>query len=123
MTIWEKVIVNLEKGTRKVSAGAALFSERVRAEIAIARLRIKLDDLNSIIREQYLIIGRKLVELNKNDILPDSCELLFKQEDIGAALAEIEARERDRNDIEVEIADQQAAFIVSGKDKEDQTAP
>ncbi len=123
MTVWEKVIVNLEKGAKKISAGAAVFSERIRAEISIARLRIRLDDLNSIIREQHAIIGRKIVELRNKDTLPESIELLLKEEEIAAALAEIVAREQDLNDIRAQIANEQAAFTVPEKDKEEETAP
>jgi hypothetical protein len=110
MTIWEKVIVNLEKGAKRLSAGAALFSERVRVEIIIAKLRIRQDDVTSLIREQEQIIGRKLVGLMQQDDLPRTTEELIKDEVIVTALAEIVARERDLEDIKKEIDAEQAPF-------------
>lgn len=110
MTIWEKVIVNIEKGAKRVSAGAALLSERVRAEIAIAKLRIRQDDVQAQIREQEQMIGRKVVALLQQDELPRTTEQLIKDEAIVTALAEIVARERDLDDIRNEIAAEQAAF-------------
>lgn len=110
MTIWEKVLVNMEKGVKKVTDGAALFSERVRAEIAIARLRIRLDELRSGIGQQYQVIGRRVVLLQKGEDPPKTMELLMKEEEIVAALAEIAARERDISDLQIEIANEQAVF-------------
>jgi hypothetical protein len=110
MTIWEKVIVNLEKGAKRLSAGAALFSERVRVEIVIAKLRIRQDEVKSLIRDQEQIVGRKLVDLMHQDDLPRTTEELIKDEVIVTALAEIVARERDLEDIQNEIAAEQAAF-------------
>lgn len=110
MTIWEKVIINVEKGAKRVTAGAALFSERVRVEIAVAKLRIRQDEVKSLIREQEQIIGRKVVGLLQQDELPRTTEQLIKDEVIVMALAEIVARERDLDDIQSEIAAEQAAF-------------
>ncbi|OGW36589.1 MAG: hypothetical protein A2010_03185 [Nitrospirae bacterium GWD2_57_9] len=110
MTIWEKVVVNIERGAQKITAGAALFSDRVRAEISLARLRIRRDDVRSSIAEQERIIGRKFIELTKEDELPRTSEQLLKDEDILAALSEIVARERDLEDIQNEILKVQEAF-------------
>jgi hypothetical protein len=110
MTIWEKVIVNLEKGAKRLSAGAALFSERVRVEITIAKLRIRQDEVRSLIREQEQIIGRKLVDLMQEDELPRTTEELIKDEVIVTALAEIVSRKRDLDDIQNEISAEQASF-------------
>ncbi len=110
MTIWEKVIVNIERGAHRVSAGAALFSERVRAEIALARLRIRRDEVRTAINEQYGVIGRTLVELMQKDRLPHTTEQLLKEEQIVTAVAEINSRERDLADIQIEIANEQTLF-------------
>ncbi len=116
MTIWEKVIVNLEKGAKRVNAGAALFSERVRVEIAIAKLRIRQGEVESLIREQEQIIGRKVVALLHQDELPRTTEQLIKDEAIVTALAEIVSRERDLEDIRNEIANEQAVFTEKPQD-------
>ncbi len=118
MTIWEKAILNMQKGTQKISATAAVFSERVKAEINIARLRIRLDETQSLINEQYRLIGRKLVDMQKRSVLPKSAEELMKDEEIVAAVAEIEAREKDKADLRAEIESEQAAFKPESK-KED----
>ena len=119
MTIWEKVIVNLEKGTRKFTAAAIVFSERIKAEISIARLRIRLDEIRSLIDEQYRVIGRKVVDLKKKDALPKTADQLVKDEEIVTALAEIVSREKDLEDLNNEIANEQAAFKPAPKRKED----
>jgi hypothetical protein len=122
MTIWEKAILNMQKGTQKLSTTAAIFSERVKAEIAIARLRIRLDEVQSLIDEQYRAIGRKVIDLKKRSLLPKTTELLMKDEAIVTALAEIEAREKDRDDLHAEIAHEQAAFKPAPKQGEEATS-
>ena len=116
MTIWEKAILNMHKGTQKLSVAAATFSERVKAEITIARLRIRLDDIQSRIDEQYRIIGRKVVGLKNRSELPKTAEQLMKDAEIAVALAEIEAREKDVEDLNAGIAQEQAAFKPEQKE-------
>lgn len=118
MTIWEKVIVNIESGSRKIMAGAALFSDRIRVEIAVARLRIRMDEVKSLIREQEQIIGRKIVDLKNSGELPKSAELLMADEEIVTALAEITSREKDLEDIKDEIENEQAVFKGTEKPEE-----
>lgn len=110
MTIWEKVIVNMEKGAQKITTGAALFSERVRAEVAIAKLRIRRDGIRAQIAEQERIIGRRFIVLTKEDELPRTSEQLLKDESILAALSEIVAREQDLEDVQNEIVKEQEEF-------------
>ena len=119
MTIWEKAILNMHKGTQKLSVAAATFSERVKAEITIARLRIRLDDVQSLIDEQYRIIGRKVAGLKNRSELPKTAEQLMKDAEIAVALAEIEAREKDIEDLKAGIAQEQAAFRPEPEQKED----
>lgn len=121
MTIWEKVIVSLEKGSKKLTSAAELLSERIRAEIAIARLRIRTDEVKSLIDEQYRIIGRAVAELKKKDALPPSTDELVNEEDIIMALAEITSREKDLEDLYNEIANEQSAFKVTEEHKEETT--
>ncbi|HEX9019803.1 MAG TPA: hypothetical protein VF903_00930, partial [Nitrospirota bacterium] len=70
MTIWEKAVVNIQKGTQKVAAGAAMFSERVKAEVIIVRLKIRMDEVRDRINELYLVIGRTVVDLAKKNDMP-----------------------------------------------------
>jgi hypothetical protein len=119
MTIWEKVIVNMERGTKRIAVSAAFFSERVRAEIALVRLRIRLHDVQSLIREQEAQIGRTIVSLRKNGKLPEDTDALLREEFIVTALSEIEAREKDLDDIRHEIAHEQTAFRATEKGAEE----
>ena len=45
MTIWEKAALNIQKGVQRISLVASTLAERVRAEIAIVRLRIRIGDI------------------------------------------------------------------------------
>jgi hypothetical protein len=118
MTIWEKAIINMQKGSRKIFTSAAVFSERVKSEIAMARLRIRLDEVQSRIDEQHRTIGRHLVDLKNRTALPRTTELLIGSEEITAALAEIEAREKEKEDLLAEIAAERTAFTSAAKNKE-----
>lgn len=65
MNIWERVVLNMQKGAKNVAATAATFSERVRVEVAIVRLRLRIDEVTSRIAELHRTVGRKLVDLQK----------------------------------------------------------
>jgi len=115
MAIWEKAIINMQKGAQRLAAAAALVSERVKCELAIVRLRIKLDEVQSRIDEQYRLIGRRIVNLKNGDALPKTAEQLVSDEEIAAAVAEIEACKREREDLRQELAQEQAAFKPAEK--------
>ncbi len=115
MTVWEKAILNMQKGTHRIAATASVIAERVRCEINIIRLRIKLDEVQARIDDQYRIIGRRVVNLKNGDALPKTAEQLVNDEQIAAAVAEIEARRKEREDLQQEIAHEQAAFKPASK--------
>ncbi|HXY53999.1 MAG TPA: hypothetical protein VEM40_04925 [Nitrospirota bacterium] len=119
MAIWERAAVNLERGARKIAAIAAIFAERVKAEIAIVRLRIRLDEVRSRIDELHRMIGRRVVELANRAAIPKAGEQLLKDEDIAAALAEIVARKKDLEDLNGQIENEQSAFRPEPAQKED----
>lgn len=118
MTIWEKAVFNIQRGAQRLSATAVILSERLKAEIAIARLRIRLDDVKTLVDEQYRIIGRRFVNLAKGDALPRTSEQLVKNEEIAAAMTEIEARKKEMEDLQNEITAGQAAFKPDAKHEE-----
>jgi hypothetical protein len=122
MTIWEKMIVNMERGTKRIAVSAAFFSERVRAEIALVRLRIRLHDVQSLIREEEALIGRTIVSLRKEGKLPEDTDVLLRDEFIVTALSEIEAREKDLEEIRDEIAHEQTLFRAAEKGTEETAA-
>lgn len=119
MAIWERAVVNMEKGARKLGAIAAIFAERVKAEIAIVRLRIRLDEVRSRIDELHRIIGRRVADLTKKAAIPKEGQQLLKDEEIATALAEIEARKRDLDDLHEQIESEQSAFKPTPAEKED----
>ncbi len=118
MTVWEKAILNMQKGTQRISAWAAVLSERVRSEIAIIRLRLKLDEVQSNIDDQYRIIGRRFVNLKSGEALPKTTEQLIKDEEISAAVEQIEARKKEREDLQQEIVREQEPFAPAEKREE-----
>ena len=119
MTIWEKVVVNIEKGSRKLAATAAVFAERVKAEIAIARLRIRLDEARSRTDELHRVIGRRVVDLKNRAAIPKAGEQLLKDDDIAAALAELETVKKDLEDLDAEIKNVYSAFEPEPTHKEE----
>ena len=119
MTIWEQVVVNLEKGSKKIAATAATVAERVKAEITIVRLRLRLDEIRSHIDELYRVIGRRVVDLSSKAAIPKAGEDLLKDEGIAAALAELEARKKDLEDLNDEIKREQSAFKTEPEQKEE----
>ncbi len=115
MTVWEKAILNMQKGTHRIAATAAVISERVRIEITIIRLKIKLDDVQSLIDAQYRIIGRRVVNLKNGEALPKTSEQLVKDEEISSAMTELDALRKERDEIRQEIAHEQAEFKPAEK--------
>jgi len=96
MTVWEKTLINLQKGYAKLVSFAATFSDRVKAEITIMRLKIQIDGIQAKVREQQQIIGQKLLEMRENDTLPGTFDLLFINYDIASAVDKIERYQKDR---------------------------
>lgn len=119
MNIWEKSVVNMQKGAKKVAAAAAVFAERVRIELTLVRLRIRIDEVQARRDELYGTIGRKIVDLNKRDELPKTTELLLKDEDIVAAVVELADREQEIDELNNEIKNIQADFKTTAKHTED----
>lgn len=96
MTLWEKTLVNVQKGHAKLMSFAATFSDRLRAEINIVRLKIQIDGVRDKVGEQQRFIGQKLLELKENDALPRTLDLFFKLDEIASAVEKIERYQRDR---------------------------
>jgi len=95
MTVWEKTLINLQKGHGKLMAFAANASERVKAEITIVRLRLQIDDVKMTIGEHHRSIGSKLLEMKAQDALPPSFDLLFLNSEIAAHLEKIDKAQKD----------------------------
>jgi hypothetical protein len=121
MTIWEKAILNIQKGTQKVAVAASLLSERAKAEITILRLRARLDEVQSMLDEQYRIIGRRVVNLQGGAALPKTTEQLLKDEEIAVAASEIKERKREREDLQHEIEHERAAYTTTAGNEEEES--
>jgi len=119
MTIWEKAILNMQKGSRKVATAAATLSERAKAEIALVRLRIRIDETQARVDDLYRLIGRKVVDLKKQEALPKTTEQLLKADDIVAAMTELASREQEIEDLKTEMKSVQVDFKATAKEAED----
>lgn len=122
MSIWKKAIVNLQKGSEKFAAAAATVSERVKVELNIVRLRIRIDEVLARIDELHRVVGRKAVELMRNEAMMNQGEQLLKNEDIAAALAELVRREKELEDLNAELRSEQAEFKPSPRRTEETVA-
>jgi seryl-tRNA synthetase len=119
MTIWEKAVLDMQKGVRKIAAAATTFAERVRAEIGVVRLRIRIEEVQSRVDELHRLIGKKLVSLHTQDALPRTSELLMKDEDVAAAINELRDREQEIEELKAEIKNIQTDVTATMKHTED----
>ena len=119
MTIWEKAVLNMEKGTRKLAVAAAIFSDWVKAELAVIRLRIRMDEAQAGIDELHRQIGRKITDLKKEDALPKSTEQLLKDGVISVAMAEIADREQELEGLKTDIKTIRTGYKTTVKQTED----
>ncbi len=119
MTIWEKTVLNMQRGAQRISVAAVLFAERVRVEIAIVRLRIRINEVQARIDELHQSIGRKLVNLATGDALPKTSEQLVQNEDISVAMHELTDRKQELEELQDKIRSEQNLFKKAPKRKED----
>ena len=119
MTIWEKAVLNMQRGSQRISVAAVLFAERVRVEIAVVRLRIRINEVQARIDELYQGIGRTLVNLAKGDALPKTSEQLVQNEDISLAMHELSDRKQELEELHDKIRSEQNLFKTVPKRKED----
>jgi len=119
MNIWEKVVLNMQKGSKIVAAAAATFAERVGAEVAIVRLRLRINEVSSRISELYRRIGCKLVDLQKKNDLPKTTDQLLKDEEIVAAIVELADREQEIDELNKEIKSIQTDIKTTIRHAED----
>ena len=100
MTIWEKAVMNMQKGQRRLTMVAATFSDRVKTEIAIVRLKIRTDDVQARIDDLYRIIGRKAVQ---DSTASGSMQQFFKDPDMVTAMTELTERIKERAELEDDL--------------------
>jgi hypothetical protein len=95
MTVWEKTLVNLQKGYGKLMSFSANASDRIKSEITIVRLRMQIDTLRDTIGDHQRSIGRKLLEIKGSDTLPKSFDNFFTSSEITAYLEKIDRAQKD----------------------------
>ena len=121
MTVWEKAVLNIQKGVQRIALVASTFAERVSAEIAIVRLRIRINDIQAQINELHRTIGRTVVDLIQSNAAPKAAEQLLKQEKIAAVLSELTERKKEMQDLKNDIQSEQDAFKPAAQNPEDTT--
>jgi len=95
MTVWEKTLINLQKGYGKLMFFAANASDRIKAEIIIIRLRMQIEALRNAIGDHHRSIGKKLLEMKDNDTLPKSFDLFFSSSEIITHLEKVDRAQKD----------------------------
>jgi predicted nucleic acid-binding Zn-ribbon protein len=115
MTIWEKAVLNMQRGAQRLSVAAVLFAERARAEIAIVRLRIRINEVQARIDELHQSIGRKVVNLAMGDALPKTSEQLVQNEEIAEAMRELTDRKQEIEELSEKIRSEQILFKTAPK--------
>lgn len=115
MNIWEKAILSMQRGTQRISVAAVLFAERVRVEVAIVRLRIRINEVHARIDELYQGIGRKVVNLSRGEALPKTCEQLVQDEEIALAMHELTDRKQELEELNNKVKTEQSSFKIARK--------
>jgi hypothetical protein len=119
MTIFDKVLINLHKGYERLKEIAAVFSERVKSELNIIRMRIRMDSVQKSIDAAYRDIGRRVVDLRAKAALSKAEEHLLNDEEIVAAFAELVRRKKELEDLNAELKREQTDFATVTKKPED----
>lgn len=118
MNLWEKTLVNLNKGYERLTLFAATFSERVRAEINIVRLRMQKDELEEAIDEEVRLIGGRLIVLRNKGTLPATMDQFLANDEIVASLEKISLHEKTLDDLREELGREAAAIRRDRRKKE-----
>lgn len=119
MSLWEKAILNIEKGSKKVAATAAVFSDRVKAELAIVRLRIRINEVEARIGLLHQSIGARITDLLKKNSLPKATETLLQDEEIATALSKLARRTEELDGLKSDLKDVTADVGSAEKETEE----
>ncbi len=122
MTIWEHAVLNIQKGSKKIAVVAAVFSERVKAELTIIRLKIRIDEVQARMNGLSAAVGRRIVDLKKKETLPKTVDQLLKDEDIATAMTEISSCEQEIEQLKSEITTIGSGFAPEEKKTEETIA-
>jgi hypothetical protein len=122
MTIFDKVLINLHRGAERLKEIAAVFSERVKSDLNIIRIRIRMDGVQKSIDAAYRDIGRRVVDLRAKAAFSKAEEHLLNDEEIVAAFAELVRRKKELDDLNAELKREQTDFAAVTNKSEDTIA-
>jgi len=115
MTLFDRVLINLHRGAERLKKCAALFSERLKFELSVIRMRIRIDDIRTRIKELHAQIGRKAADLSGAEAQSGSLESFFRAEEVHAALKEIAALNKELDEIVADLVREQKEIIEAAK--------
>lgn len=118
MAVWERTITNLQKGYDRLTSFAAVFSERLRAEVNIVRIRTQINGVRTDMGEQHRIIGEKLLTMRDDGTLPATSELFFANDEVAAALERVASLERELENLMDELQAEADSLKKTARKKE-----
>jgi hypothetical protein len=122
MNLWETSLVNLQKGYEKLTLFAATFSDRVRAEINIVRLRMQINEVRKAVREEQLAVGRRLLEMHDDGTLPDTFERFFGNEEVAGSLEKIALHEKTLDNLIDDLESESSVLKLTRQKKDEEQA-
>lgn len=121
MNLWETTLVNLQKGYDRMTLFAATFSDWVKAEINIVRLRMQIDEVRAAIRSEHASIGGKIVSMREEGTLPRSFDQFFKSDEIASSLDKLTIAERTLDDLIEDLGSEAHALAQDAPIREEET--
>jgi hypothetical protein len=115
MTLFDKVLINLHRGFEKLKFGAVVFSERVRFELNVIRMRIRVNELRARAGELYARIGQKAAGFRDGEARPEFFEDFLKDDEVMAAIEEIAKLNKEIDEITADLAREEAEVAVTAK--------
>lgn len=107
MTLLDKVLINIHKGSERLRQGAEVFSERIKFEIGIVRMRIRINSIRERISELHARIGRRAAAIRELDAPHGTFDEFIKSDEVAPALEEIEKLLREIEEINADLAREQ----------------
>lgn len=111
MTFMDTVLRSMQKGYDRLQQGAALFSERVKFELDLVRVRVRIANMRERIDELHARIGRRAIALAQ-DNPPKTFTAFMKDEEVAAAHQETERLSREIDELAAELAREGEEFAA-----------
>lgn len=122
MTFMDTVLRSMQKGYDRIQQGAALFAERMRFELNLVRTRARIAGMRGRIDELHAGIGRRALQFASQDPPPKTFLVLLSDEEVSAALQEIERLSREIEELAGELSreDRELAEVVKQAGEKDE---